>query len=152
MASSVEKRQQAIYDFLVDHPESSSSLIHEAINVKGELITTKRALTEMVGLGMINVLGIGRATRYVVNPTYTLMRKIDIEQYFASDADKRTIISGYNFDLPQLLSGLKVFDERELNHLWELNVLRLCVAFFIFFEGSGNFLKTIFLALALQAL
>ena len=29
---------------------------------------------------------------------------------------------------------------------------RLCVAIFIFFEGSGNFLKTIFLALALQAL
>jgi hypothetical protein len=28
----------------------------------------------------------------------------------------------------------------------------LCVAFFIFFEGLGNFLKTIFLALALQAL
>lgn len=117
MATAIEKRQQAIHHFLTEHPESSSSVIHEAIAVKGELITTKRALTEMVNQGMIKTLGIGRATRYVVNPAYRFLEKVDLDRYFETDSTERSIIIRYNFELPQLLEGFSVFNQKELLHL-----------------------------------
>ncbi|MEX2597836.1 MAG: Fic family protein [Salibacteraceae bacterium] len=121
MTSSTESRKQAIFDFLAEHPEASSSIIHSGINVKGELITTKRTLTEMVRIGIIKVLGVGRATRYVVNPGHKLLASIDLEKYFETDATKRVVMKDYNFDLPQLLDGFHVFNNLELTHLQALN-------------------------------
>lgn len=109
-----------IFNFIKDHPSSSSVEIHEAVG-KGSFATTKRAIAALVRTGQLLAEGRSRATRYTLSPANQLFGLIDTEIYFQKEIDERKIQEGFNLQLiTDTLSDVDLFTADEANHLQQL--------------------------------
>ena len=71
-----------ILDYVIQNPNSSSSEIHNGIDVNTEIITTKRKLSILLDKNSLVKVGIGRATRYIISNDIRFVYPINIEAYF----------------------------------------------------------------------
>ncbi len=97
----------------------SSSDVHTEVSRSGNeisLITIKRALSQMVKLGLLVVAGSGPATHYQISVLGRALAPIDAHQYCLVEPDKRSGLKSYNF---HLLSDLPadIFTDKELEQL-----------------------------------
>lgn len=107
-----------ILDFLRGYPNSSSSEIHNGIQVSAELVTTKRKLSTLLDKNILYKVGSGRATKYFISSDIKFIYPINMESYFEEDVDDRVIIEHFDFELiNSVLSKLELFDKDEIIHL-----------------------------------
>lgn len=110
-----------ILDFVLQHPNSSSSEIHSHIGFNTSLLTTKRRLSNLVAKDFLFKTGKGRATKYKLNEAYKLNLPIDVELYFKNDINERHCTEHFNFELlNELLPGTRLFTNSETDYLKQL--------------------------------
>ncbi len=115
----IKEKQKRILFIILEHGAMPSSAVYEKIIKAGEkisLITVKRALSEMVSLGLLAVSGSGPATNYIISAEGRLFAPVDAKKYCAIEPDKRYGLNHYNFEL---LPGAPsdIFDKSELEIL-----------------------------------
>jgi Fic family protein len=121
-SSKLNKRQDAILAFIESEKTASIGRIFEHIQKSlGEItrITISRDLQILLEMGLIERQGAGRAVVYQLSPQYTILKKIDVEKYFAKDSDQREIKEKFNFDIFSQLKN--IFSDAEKKKLEELN-------------------------------
>lgn len=107
-----------LLEYIEAHPGQSSKQIADAFAENASLATIKRGLNDLVSQFYIYAEGKARATKYYVSP---LFAPVDLDAYFSKEVDERQIQRGYNFELiPNVLSRVKLFTEKEMQELNEL--------------------------------
>jgi hypothetical protein len=61
--------------------------------------TVKRAIQLLLSERLIEAIGKGKATRYVVSKAFELIHPINVEQYFQKEIDERQIKTQFNHSL-----------------------------------------------------
>jgi len=118
----LNKRQDAIVSFIEEKKTASTGEIVAHIQaVLGEVtrITIFRDLEKILQSGLIERKGAGRSAYYELSAQYLIVRKIDVEQYFSVEADKRVIRERFNFEIFDQLRS--IFTDAERQRLSELN-------------------------------
>ncbi len=95
----IDKTNKKIINYVLNNPNVSSSEIHAGLNLDVELLTIKRRLSKCVTMGFLNIIGVGRATKYTVHPGYRLFYPYQVEDYFQEEIDQRKIYKQFNLDL-----------------------------------------------------
>lgn len=122
MATKLNDRQIAILAFIEAKKTASIGQIFEHIQKSLEKITKitiSRDLEKMLEFGLIERQGAGRAVTYQLSSRYPIIKKIDVEKYFAVDVDQRKIKKTFDFGIFDQLKN--VFTEDEKRKLSELN-------------------------------
>ncbi len=118
----LNKRQDAILTFIEAEKTISIGKIFEYVRKNvGEVtrITISRDLQILLEMGLIERQGAGRAVVYQLSSQYSILKKIDVEKYFAIEPDQRDIREKFNFDIFSQLKN--VFTDAEMEKLSELN-------------------------------
>ena len=118
----LSKRQDAILDFIESSESASIGQIKEHIHRNLERVakmTISRDLEKMLEMNLIERSGAGRAVVYQLSPQYTILKKIDVEKYFAEDSDRRELREKFNFDIFSQLKN--IFSDAEKEKLFQLN-------------------------------
>ena len=107
-----------ILEFLENNPLSSSKDIYDGISSTKGYATIKRSLNNLIEQNYISREGKGKGTKYLLSTSYSIIRKIDIEEYFTQDIDDRKIQSSFNFKLiSEILPKVELFSQSELQKL-----------------------------------
>jgi len=115
------KRDSEILNFILQNKECTSKEIHEGISVSLSYATVKRILLNLTFENLISKIGQGKATRYIISPTYELLKPVDIEEYYKKEIDERIIKENFNLNLiSETLTNTGLFTDNELNKLSEL--------------------------------
>jgi Fic family protein len=119
----LNERQNAILAFIEANKSVSIGQIFEHIQKAiGDItrITVSRDLEKMLEFNLIERQGESRRTAvYQLSSQYSILKRIDVEKYFAEDADQREIREIFNFDIFDQLKD--VFTDAEKSRLTELN-------------------------------
>ncbi|NTU66846.1 MAG: cell filamentation protein Fic [Candidatus Moranbacteria bacterium] len=119
----LNRRQEITLSFIEEKGTVSGGQIIEHIEKelgKVTRMTISRDLEKMLGLGLIERQGTaGRAVTYKLSSRYPIIKKIDVEKYFANDVDQREVKEKFNFDIFEQLKD--IFTEVEKNKLSDLN-------------------------------
>jgi Fic family protein len=76
--------------------------------------TVKRILNKLSSEKLICTEGKGRATKYLISPSYELLYLVNLNEYFKREQDEREMKKGFNFTLiTGILSSVKLFTEDE---------------------------------------
>lgn len=114
----MKNRKDKIIRYIKEHPECSSKEIHEGISIDASYATIKRMLTQLSNENLILKTGKGKATRYVIAPSYELIQPVDMESYYENEIDERNIIDHFNFSLiTHTLRDAEIFTRNEQEHL-----------------------------------
>ncbi len=115
----ISPKQQNILQIILEKGSMQSSAIHEEILKRGDdlsLVSVKRILSEMAGLGLLVVTGVARSTNYSISNLARVFLDIDAKKYIETEPDKRFGSSKYNFDyLTQFPTD--IFSDEELEKL-----------------------------------
>lgn len=118
----LNKRQDAILAFIEANKIVSIGQIFEHVRENsGEItrITVSRDLVKMLELNLIERRGAGRAVVYQLSTQYSVLKKIDVEKYFAEKIDQRKIKEKFSFEIFDQLKD--IFTDIEKERLSELN-------------------------------
>ena len=114
----IDKKEFEIVEFLKKNHESSSREIFENISIPASYATVKRMLSKLVEENLLTKRGQGKATKYLISPTYEILFPIDIEKYFEKEIDEREIKESFNLQLiPETLKECNLFTTNELKEL-----------------------------------
>jgi Fic family protein len=122
-SNKLNERQNAILVIISANKFVSIGQIFEHIQKDFEKITritVSRDLEKLLKLNLIEKQGESkRAVVYQISSQYLILKKIDVEKYFANDVDQRKVREKFNFDIFEQLNN--IFTETEKNKLYELN-------------------------------
>ncbi|MEA3288212.1 MAG: Fic family protein [Candidatus Marinimicrobia bacterium] len=128
----IDKINKKIIDHVLNNPNMSSSEIHSGLDLDIGLVTIKRRLSKCVALGFLQIVGVGRATKYTVHPGYKLFYPYEVEAYFQEEVDERIIHKQFNLDLiSKILPSVDLVSRQEreaiklLQEKYKHNVSRL---------------------------
>lgn len=116
------KRQDLILAFIEANKVVSAGQILEHIQENLEIVTKmtiSRDLEKLLTCNLIERQGVGRAIVYQLSAQYLIVKKIEVEKYFAVDGDQREIQENFNFDIFKQLTN--IFTKVEKNKLAQLN-------------------------------
>lgn len=101
MKDASQKQQQILFIFLKHNSLSSSRTYSEIVKTgrKLSLVTIKRELSQMVGLGLLTASGEGRARNYSISALGRIFTNVEANGYCLIEPDKRYGLSSFNFDL-----------------------------------------------------
>ena len=119
----LNKRQDAILVFIESNKPVAGSHILEHIQRNIENVTKMtitRDLEKLLKLNLIERQGSGRAIVYQPSSQYALLKKIDVEGYFAQDVDKRKINPVFNENIFDFLND-EIITEKEIDSLEKMN-------------------------------
>lgn len=117
----IHNKEQKIINFLENNGKSSSRLIFEETNLGISYSTLKRYLIKLNADNYISKSGIGKATKYFISPIYSVVRPIDIKDYYKKEIDDRKIQEGFNFSIiNNVLSKTSVFTNKDIIKLNKL--------------------------------
>lgn len=116
-----DDNKDLILKFIKENPSRSSKEIHEGLRTANGYATIKRVLTKLASENLISRNGKGKATTYVLSPSYEVSYPIDVEKYFEKEIDERQIKDSFNLSLiTDVLSQTNLFtdaEEQSLNAL-----------------------------------
>ena len=116
-----DKRDSGIINFILKNKECTSKEIHGGISVSLSYATVKRILLSLTSQNLISKVGQGKATKYIISPTYELLKPVDIEEYYKKEIDERIIKENFNRNLiSETLVNTELFTGNELNKLSKL--------------------------------
>nr|WP_295869330.1 Fic family protein [uncultured Chitinophaga sp.] len=111
--------EQEILAFVKANPSQSSKEIYDGLEIEVGYATVKRVLNQLIEEELLTTEGKGKATRYLISPSYELLYPIDVETYFKKEQDDRKIKGNFNLSLiTDVLRNATLFtdNERELLH------------------------------------
>ena len=120
------KRQDSILAFVGSLKIASTAQIIEQVqkDFNGTArITIYRDLQILIQLGFIERQGAGRSVVYKLSAQYSIIKDIDVKEYFAVDSDRRKVVEKFNFDIFKNLNT--IFNDSEKSRLEELNSIYL---------------------------
>ncbi|WP_295677097.1 Fic family protein [uncultured Mucilaginibacter sp.] len=113
---------ESVLKYIIEHPLSSSKEVHDGLNGAIGYATAKRILNKLNAEQLISTEGKGKATKYLVSPSYELLYPIDLDEYFKKEQDERQIKNSFNFTLiTGVLGSVKLFTADEEHHLEALH-------------------------------
>ncbi|MDR1855252.1 MAG: Fic family protein [Azoarcus sp.] len=109
----LSERENRILSLLQEGKAATSGEILAALN-GASLATVKRDLARLVAANLVVSSGKGRGTKYAVSRAYRLLGPVDIEAYYAKEADERQINRLFNWELlREALPKTKLFTSDE---------------------------------------
>ena len=84
----MEKIDESIFEFLSNHPLSSSKEIFDGIATDKGYATIKRTLNHLIELDFLVVSGNGKGTKYKLSNSFIINRPIRIDTYFEKEIDE----------------------------------------------------------------
>lgn len=103
-----------LLEYIKANPLQSSKDIHNGLKGAIGYATVKRMINKLSSDNLIKAQGKGKATKYIISPSYQLLYAIDLEHYFKSEQDERDIKNSFNFELiTGILSQANLFTEEE---------------------------------------
>lgn len=118
----LNKRQDAILSFIIMNKKAATGKIAGHVRqIFGDVtrVTVARDLGKMLDLGFIIRKGAGRSFYYEISSHYSAVRNIDVDEYFATESDKREVFEKFNFDIFDQLDH--IFTDAEHTVLIGLN-------------------------------
>ena len=107
-----------IIEIIKKNPEISSNEIFKSISKSISYATVKRMISKLMDDNLVAKKGQGRATKYLISPTYEVLFPIDMVKYFEKEIDERKIKEIFNFQLiNETLNGCSIFTAIELEQL-----------------------------------
>lgn len=88
-----------ILEYLANNPLCSSKEVYERISSNKGYATIKRVLSKLIENNFIVSEGSGKGTKYKLSPSFTIIKPIDLEEYFKEEQDQRKILPSFNFHL-----------------------------------------------------
>ncbi|MDA7502312.1 Fic family protein [Chitinophagales bacterium] len=117
----MERNQKRITEFIAANPLKSSKEIQEGIDGTLGYATVKRILNKLRNKQYIEIEGKGRGTKYKISQSYSIIKHIDVEEYFETEIDDRFIQEHFNLELiPIALPATQLFSEEEQEYLSKL--------------------------------
>lgn len=114
------KALDKVLAFLQYHPGVSRREVMAALDLGIKETQVKVLFADAIAMGYIQVEGKARASRYFLTPKAHLLRTIQLEEYYAVEADKRQVQTTYNFELiREVLPKVDIFTEEEARFLEE---------------------------------
>ncbi len=111
-------RGKAIITFIEAHPEGvSASEIMSGIGQGISSATLRRDIVRLVDENILAVKGRNKGARYFLSPARYVFMPIDPDEYFSREKGERGCHESYNFELIDLLSGIRLFTASERDHL-----------------------------------
>lgn len=111
-------KEDYILNYIGENPLQSSKQIHERLSIEMSYATVKRVLKKLIDSKLIITEGVGKATKYLISPSYGLLRPVDTDHYYSKEIDERIIKEGFNFQLINgVLPGADLFTESEFEKL-----------------------------------
>ena len=115
----LSSKQQKIIEIFLKKGKMQSSDLYKKLATAGEeisLVTVKRALSELVEKGILEISGSGRSTSYELSISGRVLADVNAKEYVAVEPDKRYGSSQYNFNLfPNFPTD--IFTKEELKRL-----------------------------------
>lgn len=119
----IDSRDQKILDFIKLSGTCSSKEVYDNVNLSVSYATMKRILSKMTTRNLLSSVGQGKATKYLISPTFELIEPIDVEKYYEKEIDEREIKETFNFSIiNDVLAKHSVFTESELETLEALQL------------------------------
>jgi fido (protein-threonine AMPylation protein) len=120
----VTETKEKIIDYIKHYPTSSSKEIYDGSGAGMSYATLKRVLQTLIAENLVIAKGRGRGTKYEIDPSYDLVRPVDMDQYFEREIDEREIRRNFNQSLiRETLQRHTLFTKTELVHLDHLQAL-----------------------------
>lgn len=117
----IDSRNKKILEYIKNKGASSSKELHENIDISVSYATFKRLLSKLILENFLISVGQGKATKYLISPTYELLEPIDINRYYEKEIDEREVKEVFNFTLiKEVIAKHSVFTKEELKTLNEL--------------------------------
>lgn len=114
----MDRNEQVILEYISNWPLRSSKEIHEGIDLDIGYATVKRILNRLHKNNFIDIEGKGRGTKYRISISYSIIKPIDIHEYFEKEIDEREIKQEFDLELiPNVLSRVVLFSTEEMNKL-----------------------------------
>lgn len=111
-------KEDYILNYIGENPLQSSKQIHERLSIEMSYATVKRVLKKLIDSKLIITEGVGKATKYLISPSYGLLRSVDTDHYYSKEIDERIIKEGFNFQLINgVLPGADLFTNSEFEKL-----------------------------------
>ena len=117
------KREQFILSILNStKPLLTKDIVLSARNefIKISKITINRDLNNLITKGAVQKEGKGKNTRYILSSNYSILKDINLEEYFKLIPEDRNIIKYYNFNIFDTLNNSNIFSTKELEQLKDL--------------------------------
>lgn len=115
----ISLKQQNILEIILKSGLTQSSAIHQEFLRQGNdlsLVSVKRVLSGMAGLGLLIVTGSGRSTGYAISNLSRVFFDVDAKKYIELEPDQRYGLDKFNFDYFSEFPT-DIFDESELQKL-----------------------------------
>lgn len=116
----LNKRQQAILDFIRKSEECTAKEILDKVGVSISIATLKRELSMLIVKHLISTKGRGKATRYVISPVIEVFKPYNIEDYYNHDIDDRDVKESFDFSIIEVFSKNSIFTKEEFARLEKL--------------------------------
>lgn len=110
--------ENGMLDYIQKHPNSSSREIYEGLGNVAALATVKRTITTLLDKNFVATIGRGKATKYLISPSFDVLFPIDMEIYFEKEIDDREVKDGFSFELIKaVLNEISLFTNDEIEKL-----------------------------------
>ena len=107
-----EKQVKKIIQFIRKNQSVSASDLYKTISL-GES-TIRKYLKELAEANQIIATGVGRATKYIIAPSFELLAAVNLDEYYSKDMDNRNAKIGYDFNLiSDILQKSVLFSKEE---------------------------------------
>jgi Fic family protein len=124
--------QELILGYIEAHPLCTSQEILAGIDLSLSIATLKRSLRVLVGVNSIITTGKLKGTKYSISPFYSIIKPINVTDYYKKEIDERKIQTSFNHSLiKDSLSNFPLFTNQEQLFLQDLqnsytsNILQL---------------------------
>jgi len=115
------QRESEIINFIKNNGASSSKKIFDNLQLNISYATLKRVLTKLISKKLIESIGKGKGTKYIISASYVLLESIDLEKYYEKEIDDREIKESFNLKIiTEILYKNSVFTKDELEKLMKL--------------------------------
>jgi len=121
MAKTVIDKNEQVLDFIKKNPSCSSKEIHDGLSIEISYATLKRILQILISENLIITKGKGKGTKYDIDPSFDILKPIDVKKYFEKEIDERIIRNSFNQTLiRKTLNNISLFTKDELSYLNKL--------------------------------
>ena len=131
----LNKRQEQILDILEKGDGFLISGIVEEIRLFfGDIskVTINRDLAKLIKLRLAARTGRGRVSTYQTSQHYSLIKPIDVEEYFKAEEDKREVKISFDFKIFSFLKDIFLDEEKEYlknkNEIYKKNIKNISEA------------------------
>jgi len=110
---------EELIKYIDRHPNLSSKDIFDVMGVKLiSYATLKRILKNLEEKNYVATTGNGKGTKYRISNAYTLIREINVDDYFKDEVDQRKIKNNFNYTLiKDTLNKVDLFSSHEIQLL-----------------------------------